>query len=296
VSSSTRSSSSAPDRVAAGHDLGTVAWVDGAVVVPGEAAIRPEDQGLAGVGVFEAIKVVDGTPFALRRHLERLVTSAAPLAVPIDLDRVREAVAGVLATGAASHSPSWLRITVTGGPVAMAKGAVSTEPTVIAAVAPMAPWPPAADVVLLPWCRNERGATTGLKTISYAENALGVRYAREGGADEGIFANTAGYLCEGAGTNVFVVRDGVIVTPPLRAGCLAGVTRGLVLEWCHEIVEADVPIDVLTTCEEAFLTSTSRDVHPIATIDGRALTRVPGPRTREAMSVFAERAAAETDP
>ena len=102
----------------------------------------------------------------------------------------------------------------------------------------MAPWAPTSSVVVLPWRRNERGALAGLKTISYLENGLGLRYATERGADEGIFANTVGNLCEGCGTNVFVVHDGQLVTPPLSAGCLAGVTRGLVLEWVPGIVEA----------------------------------------------------------
>ena len=130
-----------------------------------------------------------------------------------------------------------------------------------------------ASVVVLPWRRNERGALTGLKTISYLENGLGLRHATEHGAEEGIFANTVGNLCEGCGTNIFVVHDGQLVTPPLSAGCLAGVTRGLVLEWVPGIAERDLPIEVLATCQEAFLTSTSRDVHPIASIDGRRLAR-----------------------
>jgi branched-chain amino acid aminotransferase len=278
-------------------DLGTISWVDGAIVPPGAPAIRPEDKGLTGAGVFEAIKVVDGTPFALRRHLDRLVASAAPLDLPIDLDRVREGVAAVLAAGDADRpGRRWLRITVTAGPAGMATGRRIGDPTVVVATAPMAPWAPTTSVVVLPWRRNERGALAGLKTISYLENGVGLSYATERGAEEGIFANTAGDLCEGCGTNVFVVHDGDVVTPPLSAGCLAGVTRGLVLEWVPGVVERDVPIDVLATCEEAFLTSTSRDVHPIATIDGRQLARAPGPLTAEAARIFAERAAASPDP
>jgi branched-chain amino acid aminotransferase len=171
-----------------------------------------------------------------------------------------------------------------------------SDPTVIVATAPMVPWAPTSAVVVLPWRRNEHGALTGLKTLSYLENGLGLRYATDRGADEGIFANVAGNLCEGCGTNVFVVHDGKVVTPPLSAGCLAGVTRGLVLEWVPGVVERDLPIDVLATCEEAFLTSTSRDIHPIATIDGRRLSQVPGTSTEHAMRAFAERAAESTDP
>jgi branched-chain amino acid aminotransferase len=150
--------------------------------------------------------------------------------------------------------------------------------------------------VVLPWRRNERGALVGLKTISYLENGMGLRYAATHGAEEGIFANTVGSLCEGCGTNIFVVQGGQLVTPPLSAGCLAGVTRGLVLEWVPGIVERDLPIEVLATCEEAFITSTSRDVQPIGSIGGRTLAEAPGSLTAQAMRVFAERAATCPDP
>jgi branched-chain amino acid aminotransferase len=282
--------------VSVATDLGVISWVDGAIVPPGAAAIRPEDKGLTGAGVFEAIKVVDGTPFALRRHLDRLVASAAPLGLPIDLDRVREGVAAVLAADGTASGRRWLRITVTTGPAGMASGISAGEPTTVVATAPMAPWGAATSVVVLPWRRNEHGALTGLKTISYLENGLGLRYATERGAEEGIFANTAGNLCEGCGTNLFVVHDGELVTPPLAAGCLAGVTRGLILEWVPDVVERDLPIDVLASCEEAFLTSTSRDVQPIGMIDGRHLAQAPGALTAEAARIFAERAAANPDP
>jgi branched-chain amino acid aminotransferase len=276
-------------------DTGIVAWVDGRIVA-GEPAIRPDDRGLWGDGVFEALKVVDGVPFALRRHLDRLVASAGPIGLTFDVDAVRAAIDGVLASAARFPSPCWLRVTVTAGPAKMAAGDRPTAPTIIAAVAPMVPWRPVTDVVVLPWRRNEHGALAGLKTISYLENGVGLRYARDRQAEEGIFANTAGNLCEGTGTNVFVVHDGRLVTPPLSAGCLAGVTRALLLEWLPDIVEADLPIDVLAECDEAFVTSTSRDVHPIATIDGRALAGAPGPLTGQAMTAFAERAAANPDP
>jgi branched-chain amino acid aminotransferase len=286
--------STAPVRAPA--DLGTVSWVDGTIVAPGDTAFRPEDKGLVGDGVFEAIKVVDGQPFALRRHLERLLVSARPLGLAIDLDIVGAGVAEVLATDVAQGPRSWLRITVTAGPAGMAKGAPGGPPTVMVSAAPMATWGPSANVVVVPWCRNERGALTGLKTLSYLENGLAVRHALAHGADEGIFANTRGRLCEGAGTNIFVLHEGRLLTPPLSAGCLAGVTRGLLLEWVPDIVEADLPIEVLETCEEAFLASTSRDVHPIGAVDGRRLAHVPGPLTAAAMAVFAERSAATPDP
>ena len=112
---------------------------------------------------------------------------------------------------------------MTGGSAPMGTGAVGVRPTVIAAVAPMAPWPPTTDVVVAPWRRNEYGPTTGLKTISYADNVIAHRYAHAQGADEAVFANTRGQLCEGTGTNVVLAVDGRLVTPTLSSGCLAGV-------------------------------------------------------------------------
>ena len=124
-----------------------------------------------------------------------------------------------MATGQARVSPSWLRITVTGGSAPMGTGAVGVRPTIIGAVAPMAPWPPTTDVVVAPWRRNEYGPTTGLKTISYADNVIAHRYAHAQGADEAVFANTRGQLCEGTGTNVVLAVDGRLVTPTLSSGC-----------------------------------------------------------------------------
>jgi branched-chain amino acid aminotransferase len=274
-----------------------IAWVNGQIVEPGAPILSYDDHAVVGDGVFEAVKVVDRRPFALTRHLDRLVASAEPLEIDVDLDRVREAVDAVLATDAASASPLWLRVTVTPGSAPMGTAGRGSVATIIAAVAPMAPWGPTSKVAVLPWVRNDRGATTGLKTISYAENVIGLRYAKAQGADEGVFANTAGMLCEGTGSNVFVAVGGRLVTPPLASGCLAGVTRALLLEWVPDhVVEDDVRVDALTTADETFLTSTSRDVHPIATVDGRPLARAPGPLTSKVMAVFAERAAADTDP
>ncbi len=277
--------------------LGSATWVGGRLVEAGHPAITADDRGLVGDGVFEAIKVVDGVPFALTRHLDRLLASAKPLGLPVDLADVRAAIDGVLGVAVeTAGSPCRLRVTVTAGPTRMGTAEPATQPTVMAAVAPMAAWGPTSDVVVVPWVRNERGALAGLKTLSYLENGLAVRYARSHGADEGIFANTQGHLCEGAGSNIFVVDGGVVTTPPLSSGCLAGVTRDLVLEWVPGVVEADLPLDALAWCDEAFLTSTSRDIHPIATIDGRTLATAPGSATAAAMAVFAERAAAEPDP
>ena len=122
----------------------------------------------------------------------------------------------------------------------------------------------------MPWTRNERSAVAGLKTTSYAENVVAVEYAHQRGASEGLFANTRGELCEGTGSNVFLVVGGRILTPPLASGCLAGVTRALVIEWCGA-EEATLSMSDLAAADEVFLTSSTRDVHPVSALDGRAL-------------------------
>ena len=134
----------------------------------------------------------------------------------------------------------------------------------------------------------------GLKTTSYAENVVMLAHAKARGASEALMANTAGRLCEGTGSNVFLGVNGRLVTPPLSSGCLAGITRALVLEWVGA-EEVDLPTSALAEADEVFLTSSTRDVMPVHAVDGRALPS-PGPLTARAAEVFAARAAADTDP
>ena len=274
----------------------TVMWIDGRLVGPHEPVLRADDHALVGDGAFEAIKVIDARPFALTRHLARLAQSLDPLGIELDLDAVHAATAALMATPQARVSPSWLRITVTGGSAPMGTGSVGTRPTVIGAVAPMAPWGPTTDVVVAPWVRNERAASAGLKTISYADNVIAYRYAHRLHADEAVFANTRGELCEGTGTNVAIAYEGRMVTPTLASGCLPGVTRQLLLEWSPELEQFDVPIEALESAPEAILTSTSRDVHPIRRVGTTELRDAPGPLTRHLMDVWATNAARDIDP
>lgn len=270
-------------------------WVNGALVDEAEARVPANDHGLVvGDGVFETVKVVDGRPFALTRHLARLRRSALGLGLPSpDLDAIRAGALQVLTE--ATAGPVKLRITVTGGPGPFGSVRGDGPLTTIVAAAPAPPWATACAVAVAPWPRNERGALAGLKTTSYAENVRALAHAHERDADESIFANLAGELCEGTGSNVFVVRAGRLSTPPLSAGCLAGVTRALVLEWVGG-EETELPVDALASADEAFLTSTTRDVMPIRLVDGAPLPEAPGPVTRKAMEVFASRSAADIDP
>lgn len=273
-------------------------WVNGELLDESAATVSVFDHGLTvGDGVFETAKVVEGVPFALSRHIARLGRSAAGLGLPApDEAEVRKACAEVVeqTRGAGLHR---LRITYTGGVSPLGSQRGDARPTLIVAVAPADEMPPATAVAVVPWPRNERGALTGLKSTSYGENVVALARARDLGASEALFADTRGRLSEGTGSNVFVVMDGQVLTPSLDAGCLAGVTRALVLEWT-EAVEADLELDVLERADEIFLTSSTRDVQAVDAVlfDDRRRDLAPGPVTARIAQTFAERSRADLDP
>jgi branched-chain amino acid aminotransferase len=275
-------------------------WVDGALIAVDDASISPFDHGfLVGDGVFETIRVYGGEPFAWTRHLDRLAHSATGLGLEVpDRDALHAAACAVL--DANGHHEARLRVTVTGGVAPLGSERGAEGPTVVVASSPLRGWPDSVHVVVVPWVRNDRGATAGLKTTSYAENVRALAYAHERGASEAIFANTRDELCEATGSNVFVVHDGRIATPPGSSGCLLGVTRALVLELASgagmTVEECALPLDALHTADEAFLTSTTREVQPISHVDDHALPSVPGPVAAALSTAFNALVARDLDP
>jgi branched-chain amino acid aminotransferase len=270
-------------------------WLDGGLQDTESARVSVFDHGLTvGDGIFETVKAVQGRPFALTRHLDRLTRSARGLGLPDpDLDEVRRACAAVLEANPMPYGR--LRITYTGGHGPLGSDRGEHGPTLVVALGEATRRPDSTAVITVPWTRNERGALTGLKTTSYAENVVALARAHQHGASEALFANTVGQLCEGTGSNVFVVLDGEIHTPPVASGCLAGITRALVVEW-NGAKETDLPLDVLERADEVFLTSSLRDIQAVHRVDGRELPGTPGPVTAKAVRVFDERSAADLDP
>jgi branched-chain amino acid aminotransferase len=278
-------------------------WLDGALVEADAARVSPFDHGvLVGDGVFETLRIYRGEPFAWRRHLERLAHSAAGLGLQVPPSQdLRVASEAVLAANELSEAR--LRITVTGGVSPLGSERGDHPPTVIVAASPVVAGLSAATVAISPWPRNEHGATAGLKTISYAENVRALAYARELGATEAVLENTQHQLCEATGSNVFVVSDGVVRTPPASSGCLLGVTRALVLELCPElgivVEEVELPLHALVDdADEAFLTSTVREVQGIAEITGwgHTFSPAPGPVTQLLADAFVALVARNLDP
>jgi branched-chain amino acid aminotransferase len=279
-----------------------VVWVDGALVDEHEARVSPFDHGLlTGDGVFETLRVYRGEPYCWRRHYERLARSASGMGLAIPPGpALRRAALDVIEANRLTDAR--LRITVTGGPSPLGSERGRVTPTLILAASELPPPGPAepVSVVTVPWPRNERGALAGLKTISYGENVRALAVAKESGAGEAIFANTKGELCEGTGTNVFVVTGGVLRTPPEMSGCLLGVTRALLLELAEQLgiasQETTLPFTTIATADEAFLTSSTREVQAIAVVDGHPLPAAPGPVTTLLADAFRRMVAEDLDP
>jgi branched-chain amino acid aminotransferase len=265
----------------------TSCYVNGVVLDEDEARISVLDHGLVvGDGVFETVELAGGRTVALGRHLERLARSAAGLGLdPPDLGELRAAVGAVVAASGLLHGR--IRLTVTDGTGPLGSGRLPGRQTVVVTIAPRAEVHASSSVTVVPWRRNERGALSGLKTTSYGENVRALAWAVERGADEAIFANTADALCEGSGSNIFVVRHGELLTPPLASGCLAGITRALVLE-THGAIEREIPIADFASAavDEAFITSATRGVHPVSAIDGVPTASCPGPVTEKAAAAY----------
>lgn len=279
----------------------TIAWAHGALIDPTTPQLSVLDHGfVVGDGVFETCELIDGAPFALTRHLERLRASALGLGIAAPDDAVvRDAVAQVSQAWHAAEpgTTARLRITWTAGLGPLGSDRYDGPGTLVVAASAV---PSHGEVRLhvVPWTRNERGALAGLKTTSYGENAMALARARAHGAAEAIFGNTRGELCEGTGTNVFLEDAEGLVTPPLSSGCLAGVTRALVLEWAVEagvaVREEALPLRAIHDAQHVAITSSTRGIAAVAAVDGEP--KLPGRLTLAMGEIFAARRLERMDP
>jgi branched-chain amino acid aminotransferase len=279
--------------------------VDGRIVPQNEATVPVLDRGfLFGDSVYEVMRTYAGVPFAWPEHLARLRASAAGLLLPLTLSD-GDILGRMRATLEAAREPAdrheaYVRIIITRG--------VGTAPNIDLAYAPgpaaclimvrPAPaMPTAVRLAVIDRLRVDRRALDpALKSGNYLNNVLGLHEAKAQGADDCVMVNHDGFVTEASTSNVFVVAGGVVRTPPLTAGILAGVTRGLVLAVCQRekvrVEEANFTAAALRRADEVFVSSTLRDVLPVTAIDGTPIgAGTLGPLTSRLRTAYARYAA-----
>lgn len=259
----------------------------------GAPVISANDQALVqGLALFETMLAIRGRPVAVSEHLTRLNQGAERFGLtPPTEDLVREAINSVLQANTLETCPrTRIRITLTAGPGDRRLAPDASAQRLLIEATPAPEYPGVARLITVPYCRNDRGALVGLKTINYGENALATATAREAGADEALFPNTRDELCEATWANVFIYHMGKLITPPLDSGCLPGVTRETVIRLAGELgiplIEANIPVESLGEIEGAFLTSTLRGLQGVGSIDGRSLPASPCPHLAELQTAY----------
>ncbi|MBI3494197.1 MAG: aminotransferase class IV [Acidobacteria bacterium] len=276
------------------------------------AAISVFDHGfLYGEGVYETLRTYNGQPFLFDRHMRRLRTSAGMLALSVPLTdaqidaRFRETMRAA-GLGDAPDREAYIRILVTRGIGELTYDPVACPtPSIVVIVKPNVD--PAAEVfergvkvALVPIVRNHPGSVNPLiKSNNLLNNALAMQEAFRRGGFEGIMRNYRGELAECTQSNVFIVKNGVALTPPIDAGLLPGITRAFLFEVGAEagidVREAVLKDDDLFGADESFLTSTTREVVPIVQVDDRKIgSGVPGRVTRALLNGYRVKARALT--
>jgi branched-chain amino acid aminotransferase len=281
--------------------------VNGRMFDQEHAVISVFDHGfLYGEGVYETLRTYSGELFLFDRHMRRLRVSASMLALAVPLSdeeiagRFRETMAG---GGLGPGGPeAYLRILITRGIGELTYDPIACPaPSIVVIAKPHVELPEdtylrGVKVALVDIVRNHPGSVNPIiKSNNLLNNALAMQEAVRRGAFEGVMRNYRGELAECTTANLFVVRNGVALTPPIDAGLLAGITREFVLEIGASagiaVREAVLKDADLLDADEAFLTSTTREIVPIVQVDDRVIgTGRPGPMTRALLAVFRQNA------
>lgn len=255
-----------------------IASVDGRITATADATIPLQDNGLyRGDGAFEVVKLYAGKPFALADHLDRMAYSAERL--KLDFDRAAIEAEALALIGQAGPVDAQIRLIVTRGGRR------------IAAIEPLANYGPTITLATVTYRPNL--ILNGVKSLSYGANMHATRLAEEAGAEEAVLVTPEGIVLEPPTSTIFWVdATGRLRTPELDAGILASITRDRVMRDL-ETEEGAWPLQDLLSAREAFLASTTREIQPVASINGNELPEVSGPVTEQAKQLFRKRVEAE---
>lgn len=275
-------------------------YINGKFYPESEAKISVFDHGLLyGDGIFEGIRAYNGRIFKLEEHIDRLYESAKTLdiKIPLSKEEFKEIIIETLRKNKLTNA--YIRPIVTRGVGKLGLDPRNCEkPTIIVIPQRLEQYPLTATYRRVfkaivssirrtpPFC-----LPASAKVLNYQNNILAKIEAIHYGADEAIMLDWRGYVCEGTGSNIFIVKKGVLITPPLHASILPGITRQTVIEIAKrigvEVLERDLTIHDLYNADEVFLTGTSIEIQPVVEIDGRKIGNgEPGPVSMKIMEEF----------
>ena len=279
--------------------------VNGHITDAAHASISVFDHGfLYGEGIYETLRTYHGVPFLYDRHLRRLRQSAALMALPVPFEdaALLADIRKTIAAHAGGLQEAYIRVLLTRGVGELSYNLAATPaPSVVIIVKPYVPPPDRTftdgiRLSLVSVRRNHPQALNPMiKSNNLLNNALAMQEALKRGADEALMRNQAGELVECSQSNVFLVKDDAVVTPPLSGGLLPGITREFVLELADELGvparEERLTPDDLRTAPEAFITGTTREVTPVVRVDDLTIgSGRPGPITMRLLAKFRARA------
>jgi len=284
-------------------------YLDGKLVPKEEATVSVFDHGLLyGDGVFEGIRFYNGRVFRLEEHIDRLYRSARAIALTIPLDHEQMTQAVLETIRANEMTDGYVRLVVTRGVGSLGLSPKSCpRPTVFIIAAGIALYPEemyhtGLKLVTCATRRISHGALSPMvKSLNYLNNIMAKIEAEQSGAGEGLMLNEQGCVAECTGDNVFIVREGRLITPPISAGALVGVTRQVVFEMAEkeglDIREENITRYDIYTADECFLTGTAAELIPVVELDSRKINDgKPGAVTKRLAEIFRELTRAEGTP
>jgi branched-chain amino acid aminotransferase len=269
-------------------------YIDGKFYDEAKAKVSVFDHGLLyGDGIFEGIRAYHGRVFRLKEHIDRLFYSAKAIMLDIPMSHAELMKATVETCRRNKLSDGYIRLLVTRGVGTLGLNPNRCKhPSVIIIAGKIQLYPVefyerGLDIVTVPTVRNLHSALNGaIKSLNYLNNILAKIEANNAGCEEAIMLNSEGFVSECTGDNLFIVKQGQLLTPPLSSSALYGITRKVVIDLA---VEAGIPTGEpnltrydLFNADECFLTGTGAELVPVVKIDGRVIgTGKPGPITRK---------------
>jgi branched-subunit amino acid aminotransferase/4-amino-4-deoxychorismate lyase len=259
-----------------------------------KAGISVTDSGfLYGAGLFETMRSCNGVVFSLKDHLDRLSFSAGALSIKTyDRKYITDAIYKVLKANKLTDAR--LRLTITGGP--MSESEEKRKPTLLIAATKLQPYPAeyyknGVLVVLCPFRQNTAEPVYGHKTTSYFSRMIGLQLAHQKRAAEALWFTVDNRLAEGCISNVFLVKDSALCTPPIGTPVLAGVARKTICQIAFknsiELVEKNLYISDVLEADEIFLTNVIMQVMPVRAVEKHTVgDGKPGPETKKLQKYF----------